>query len=151
MSLEKIERGVPTHLEVAVAESSKTFINPDALPKPMGYSQLVEVCGGRTVYVSGQIALDQTGQIVGLADFEAQARQTFKNIEAALEAVGLGFSHVVKINLYVLDIANLTTLRRVRDEFVNLENPPASTLVQVVALLRPEILFEADAIAVAPE
>ena len=149
--LESIGVIAPILLEVAVADSGKTFINPEALPKPMGYTQLVEVRGGRTVYLSGQIALDQSGQVVGVGNFEAQARQTFRNIQLGLEAVGLNFSHVVKINLYVLDVANLSTLRRVRDEFVNLENPPASTLVQVAALFRPEFLFEADAIAVAPE
>lgn len=132
-------------------EASKKFINPATLPKPMGYTQLVEARGGRTVYLSGQIALDASGQIVGVADFETQARQTFRNIQSGLESVGLDFSHVVKINLYVLDVANLQTLRRVRDEFVNLEHPPASTLVQVAALFRPEFLVEADAIAVAPE
>jgi enamine deaminase RidA (YjgF/YER057c/UK114 family) len=132
-------------------EINARFINPDALPKPMGYTQIVEARGGRTVYLSGQIALDGAGQAVGVGDFEAQARQTFLNIKAGLEAVGLNFSHVVKINLYVLDVSNLLTLRRVRDEFVNLENPPASTLVQVAALFRPEFLFEADAIAVAPD
>ena len=127
------------------------FINPDALPKPNGYTYVVEARGGKTVYLSGQVALDTAGNVVGTNDFEAQARQTFRNIQAALEAVGLDFSHVVKLNLYVLDVSNLLTLRRVRDEFVNLEHPPASTLVQVAALFRPEFVFEADAIAVAPE
>jgi enamine deaminase RidA (YjgF/YER057c/UK114 family) len=132
-------------------ERSTKFINPDTLAKPPGYTQVVEARGGRTVYLSGQIALDSAGQLVGAGDFEAQARQTFSNIKAGLEALGLNFSHVVKLNLFVLDVSNLLTLRRVRDEFVNLENPPASTLVQVAALFRPEFLFEADAIAVAPE
>ncbi len=132
-------------------ERNTKFINPATLTKPPGYTHVVEARGGRTVYLSGQVAFDSAGELVGAGDFEAQARQTFSNIKAGLEAVGLNFSHVVKINLFVLDVSNLPTLRRVRDEFVNLEHPPASTLVQVAALFRPEFLFEADAIAVAPE
>ena len=127
------------------------FLNPETMPKPFGYTQVVEVRGGRTVYFSGQVALDAKGQIVGDGDFEAQVRQTFRNLEQGLKAVGMDFSHVVKLGLYVTDVANLPTVRRVRDEFVNTQNPPASTLVQVAALFRPEILFEAEAVAVAPE
>lgn len=121
------------------------------MPKPFGYTQVVEVRGGRTVYIAGQVALNREGQIVGEGDFEAQVRQTFENIRSGLEAVGMNFSHVIKLGLYLTDIANLATLRRVRDEFVNPGNPPASTLVQVVSLFRPEFLFEAEAIAVAPD
>ena len=66
-------------------------------------------------------------------------------------ALPISFSHVVKLGLYVTDIGHLPTLRRVRDEFVNLEHPPASTLVQGAAFFRPEVMFEADAIAVADE
>lgn len=132
-------------------EVNTRFINPAALSKPPGYTHVVEVRGGRTVYLSGQVGLDAAGNVVGHGDFEAQARKVFQNIRAGLEAVGLDFSHVVKLNLYVLNVSNLMTLRRVRDEFVNLENPPASTLVSVAALFRPEMLFEANAIAVAPE
>ena len=127
------------------------FINPEIMPKPFGYTQVVEVRGGRTVYIAGQVALNPEGQIVGEGDFEAQVRQTFENIRSGLGAVGMDFSHVIKLGLYVTDMSNLATMRRVRDEFVNTGNPPASTLVQVVALFRPEFLFEAEAIAVAPD
>ena len=88
---------------------------------------------------------------LSVLDYGERAAHHCGNIRAALEAVDVNFSHVVKLNLFVLDVSNLMTLRRVRDEFVNLENPPASTLVQAAALFRPEFLFEADAIAVAPE
>jgi enamine deaminase RidA (YjgF/YER057c/UK114 family) len=140
-----------SRLEDMMTNTKIRFINPNALPKPNGYTHVVEVQGGKTVYLSGQVALGADGTVVGEGDFEAQARQTFRNIQAGLEVVGLDFSHVVKLNLYVLNISNLLTLRQVRDEFVNLEHPPASTLVQVAALFRPEFVFEADAIAVAPE
>ena len=124
------------------------FINPETLSKANGYTHLVETRGGRTVYISGQIALDSQGNIVGVSDFEAQTRQVFLNLKNALEAVQMNFNQVVKLGIYVTDISNVVTLRRVRDEFVNTVQPPASTLVQVAALVRPELLVEIEAIAV---
>ena len=125
--------------------------NPPALPTAVGYSQVVEVTGGRTVYVSGQVALDAENRLVGEGDFAAQARQCFENVRRALAASGLGFGHVVKLGLYVTDVAHLATLRAVRDEFVDTARPPSSTLVQVAALVRPELLIEVEAIAVGPD
>ena len=127
------------------------FLNPSSLPKAFGYSHVVETRGNRTVYISGQVSLNAQNEFVGVNDFEAQVRQTFTNLNAALEAVGLTFAHVVKLGLYVTDISNIAVLRRVRDEFVNTERPPTSTLVQVAAFFRPEVMFEADAIAVATD
>ncbi len=124
--------------------------NPPSLPTPVGYAQVVEATGGRTVYVSGQVALDAEGRLVGEGDFAAQARQCFENLRGALAASGLEFGHVVKLGLFVTDVANLATLRAVRDEFVDTERPPASTLIQVAALFRPECLVEVEAIAVGP-
>ena len=123
-------------------------LNPKTMPKPYGYSQVVEVRGGRTVYVSGQVPLDENNELVGPGDFTAQARQTFENVRRALEAVGLTFDDVIKVQMYLTDIGNLLALRDVRDEFVNTAQPPASTTVQVAALFRPEVLFELDVIAV---
>jgi len=125
--------------------------NPPAMPRPVGYTQVVEVTGGRTVYVSGQVALDAENRLVGEGDFAVQARQCFENVRRALAASGLGFGHVVKLGLYVTDVAHLATLRAVRDEFVDPARPPASTLVQVAALFRPECLVEVEAIAVGPD
>jgi enamine deaminase RidA (YjgF/YER057c/UK114 family) len=128
--------------------SNNRFVNPESLTKPTGYTHVVEARAGRTVYISGQIALDKNGNIVGINDFESQTRQAFLNVQHALEAVGMTFEHVVKLGLYVTDISHVGILRRVRDEFVNTQQPPASTLVQVAALVRPELLFEVEAIAV---
>lgn len=126
------------------------FINPETLSKAIGYTHVVEARGGRTVYISGQIGLDSHGNIVGINDFESQTRQVFRNVKTALEAVGMNFDQVVKLGLFVTDVSNVVTLRRVRDEFVNTSQPPASTLVQVVALVCPEFLFKVEAIAVFP-
>jgi reactive intermediate/imine deaminase len=118
------------------------------MPKPFGYSQVVEVSGGRTVYISGQVPFDANNQLVGEGDFAAQVRQVFENVRHALEAVDLTFEHVVKTQFFVTDIANLARVRDIRDEYINSQQPPASTSVQVVALFRPDVLFEMDAIAV---
>lgn len=127
------------------------FINPPTLPTPPGYTHVVEVTGGRTVFIAGQIALDQSGKIVGENDFRAQAQQVFENLQAALAAVGADFTNVVKLNMYVLDISQLPTLREVRDRYINTQNPPASTLVEVRKLARPEFLLEIEAVAHLPE
>jgi enamine deaminase RidA (YjgF/YER057c/UK114 family) len=115
---------------------------------PGGYSQVVEVRGGRTLYISGQIALDSSGQVVGSGDFTAQIKQVFANLKARLDEAGASFNDVVKINFYLTDASDIQILRDVRDSFVNREQPPASTLVIVKQLLRPELLIELDAIAV---
>lgn len=136
-----------------VSESTPSIrrLNPDTMPKPYGYSQIVDVRAGRTVYVSGQVPLDENNELVGQGDFVAQARQTFENVRRALDAVGLTFNDVVKVQMYLTDMSNLIALRDVRDEFVNTARPPASTTVQVAALFRPDVLFELDAIAVSSD
>ena len=131
-------------------EAPARFLSPDTMPRPYGYSQVVETTGGRPVYISGQVPLDTQNQVVGVGDFAAQARQAFENVRLALEAVGLTFAHVVKIQMFLTDIANLPAIRDVRDDFVDTDRPPASTTVQVAALFHPDVLFEIDAIAYAP-
>ena len=126
------------------------FINPPGLSTPTGYSHVVEVTGGRTVYIAGQVALDEKGIVVGKGDFRAQAKQVFENLKVALGAAGANFSHVVKVNMYVTDMANVAALREVRGQYLT-GNLPASTLVQVGRLARDEFLLEIEAIAVLPE
>jgi enamine deaminase RidA (YjgF/YER057c/UK114 family) len=119
-------------------------INPNVLSKLNADTHVVEVQGGKTVYISNQVML-------GADDFEVQVRETFGNIQAGLKAMRLYFLHVVKPNLYVLNISHPSILRRAWDEFVNLEYLPPSRLVRVAALFRTESVFEAAPIAVAPE
>jgi enamine deaminase RidA (YjgF/YER057c/UK114 family) len=76
------------------------FSSPATMPRPYGYSQVVQVTGGHPVYISGQVPLDTENQIVGVGDFAAQARQAFENVRLGLKAVGLTFAHVVKIQMY---------------------------------------------------
>jgi enamine deaminase RidA (YjgF/YER057c/UK114 family) len=131
-------------------EAPARFSSPGTMPRPYGYSQVVKITGGHPVYISGQVPLDTNNQVVGVGDFAAQTRQAFENVRLGLESVGLTFAHVVKIQMFLTDIANLPAIRDIRDEFVNTEQPPASTTVQVAALFHPDVLFEIDAIAYAP-
>ena len=127
------------------------FLNPGTMSKSFGYSHVVEAPKGRTIYISGQIALDRAGKIIGRGDFRAQCVQVFENLKAGLEAVGASFKDVVKINIYVTDISQLQAFREVRDKYVNKENPPASSMVEVSKLVSEDFLIEIDAVAVLPE
>ena len=123
--------------------------NPPTLSKPTGYTHVVEASGGKTVYVSGQIALDKDGKVVGEGDMKAQAEQVFKNLQAALAAAGATFKDVVKMNTYTTDISQAQAVRDVRARYFG-DVTPASTLVQVVHLARPEFMLEIEVIAVVP-
>ena len=128
------------------------FSNPSTMAKPVStYSQVVEVTGGKTVYIAGQVALDTSGTLVGPNDFRAQAEQVFKNIKAAVESAGGDMSSLVKTNYYVaesVDPTQMAALREVRDRYINTANPPTSTFVVVKRLARLEYLVEVEAVAV---
>ncbi len=124
--------------------------NPPELSKPTGYTHIVEVTGpSKTIYISGQIAYDKDGQVVGAGDMKAQAEQVFKNLQVALAAAGAKFSDVVKMNTYITDMEKAPAVREVRARYFG-ETTPASTLVQVVRLARPELMLEIEVIAVVP-
>jgi enamine deaminase RidA (YjgF/YER057c/UK114 family) len=123
-------------------------VNPPTLSKPTGYTHVVEARGGRTIYVSGQVALDASGALVGAGDFKAQTERVFENLKLALVSSRAGFDDVVKITIFVTDASQVQTFREVRDRYFPGEKP-ASTFVQVVRLARPEFLREVEAIAVA--
>src|SRR5262245_602154 len=124
--------------------------NPPDLSKPTGYTHIVEVAGpARTIYVSGQIAFDKDGKLVGAGDMKAQAEQVFKNLQAALAAAGATFKDVVKMNTYLTDMDKAPAVREVRAKYLT-DSTPASTLVQVVHLARPELMIEIEVIAFVP-
>lgn len=128
-------------------------LNPPAIPAPRGYSHVVETKGpSRTIYLSGQLGMTADGKFAGApGDFRAQAIQCFENLKAALAAVGASFEHVVKVNNYLIDMAHLPIYFEVRDRYVDTQNPPASTTVQISKLARPDALYEIEAVAVVPE
>jgi enamine deaminase RidA (YjgF/YER057c/UK114 family) len=126
-----------------------TFINPEGISKPIGYTHVAKVTGA-LVFIAGQVALDGQGNLVGLGDFRKQTEQVFRNLETALTAAGAEFKDVVKMNIYVLDASELPALREIRDRFVNTASPPVSTLVGVTRLASAEFLVEIEAVAVLP-
>ncbi|MER5479170.1 RidA family protein [Streptomyces sp. NPDC002734] len=130
---------------------STTLVHPsvDGLVPGNGYSPVV-VAEGRLAVISGQIPLDAEGRVVGEGDVTAQAHQVFRNLGLCLEAAGASFSDVVKLGFYVTRITDLPEVRAVRDQYVDLSRPPASTAVAVSALIRPELLLEVEAFAVLP-
>ena len=127
------------------------LFNPKSMPGTIGYSHVAEITGGKIVYISGQVSLDETDAIVGEENFGAQAEQVFQNLRMAVEAVGGTFSNIVKLNYYCVDSvepSQIAVVRGIRNRFVNTENPPASTVVVVSRLARPEFLIEIEAVAV---
>jgi enamine deaminase RidA (YjgF/YER057c/UK114 family) len=129
------------------------FLNPPTLGPTFGWSQVVAATGGKTVYVSGQVSVNERGEVVGKGDLRAQTEQVFRNLQHALTAVGARFQDVVKMNLYVVGLKpeQVPIVREVRSRYVHPEKPPASTLVGVPALVNADWLIESDVIAVIPE
>ena len=89
-----------------------------------GYSQMV-AGRGRLVVVSGQVAQDERGKLVGSGDPAAQARRVFENLRRCLAAAGAAFGDVVKLTFFVLDVADLPAVRAARDAVINTARPPA--------------------------
>src|SRR5712671_6895494 len=138
--------------ENIMPKPSKEFISPKTLiaPGPAGYSHIAKVNSGTIVYLSGQVASDASGKVVGEGDFEAQVEQVFRNLKIAVEAAGGTMADIVKLNIYLVaevDQADVPKLRAIRDRYVNVEKPRASTLVVVSRLARPGWLVEIEAIA----
>ncbi|TNY25754.1 enamine deaminase RidA [Fulvimonas soli] len=127
------------------------FLSPDTLSRTAGYSHVAVAPAGRTVYVSGRMALDRQGRLVGGSDFRAQAEQVFANLKTALEAGGASFEDVAKLDFYVTDMAGAPALREVRDRYIDAAHPPVSTLVEVRRLVREDALLEVAATAVLPD
>ena len=128
--------------------SRVTLINPPSLPTVPGYSQVATVSTGDLVFVAGQVSLDASGAVVGIGDFGLQAAQTFQNLLSALEAAGCTATNLVKLTTFVTEMSQLPTFRSVRDRYLDPGHLPASTLVQVSRLFRPEFIIEIEAVAV---
>lgn len=142
--------GVAVAEDDVVNETRLTHIAaPDGLAPGMGYTHVV-IGSGRLAALSGQVALDAQGGVVGPGDPAAQARQVFDNLRRCLAAAGATFDDVVKLTYYVTDVGYLPAIRSVRDEYVDTKRLPASTAVQVAALFRPELLLEVEAFAFIP-
>ncbi|MFK4071498.1 RidA family protein [Streptomyces sp. NPDC029674] len=123
---------------------------PEGVAPATAYTHVV-MGTGRFVAVSGQLALDEDGELVGEGDAAAQARQVFENLRRCLAAAGATFDDVVKLTYFVTDMAHMPAVRSARDAFLDPERLPASSAVQVASLVRPEFLMEIEAFAVVAE
>jgi enamine deaminase RidA (YjgF/YER057c/UK114 family) len=123
----------------------KEFLNPPALSQPTGYTHVVKA--GNTVYIAGQVAVSSKGEMIGAGDVKAQTRQVLTNLEAAVKAAGGAKKDIVSITTYLVSRDHLPAYREARSEFFG-ENPPASTLLIISGLARPELLIEISAVAV---
>jgi enamine deaminase RidA (YjgF/YER057c/UK114 family) len=124
--------------------------NPPELGTPPGYSQIVEVRASRIIFISGQTALDSSGNLVGKNDFAAQAAQVFHNLAIALQARGCDATHLVKLTVFLTNMENLAAYRDVRNRFFASVTPPAApavTLIEVSKLYGADFMIEIEAIA----
>lgn len=125
---------------------AKITLNPDGLPLPRGSYSLINVAQpGRMVFIAGQ----HDGKVVGVGDAKAQTRFILGKIQRAVEAAGGTINDVVALNVFTTDVRNHRDINETRREVLG-SNFPTSTMVQVVALARPELLLEINAIAVIP-
>lgn len=115
-------------------------------PLPWPYSHGIKV--GDTLYVAGQVALDDELRLVGPGDAEAQARQTWRNIENVVVAAGGKLTDVVKVTTFVVDLADADAIQKVRRELFPDGDYPVATIVQAAKLGLPGLLLETEATAV---
>ena len=108
------------------------------------------VIAGKTLYVSGLVATDEQGNVVGTGDVVEQTRQIFRNLRRILDLAGARPSDVAKVTIFMRDIDQRPLINPVRQEFFGTHRP-ASTLVEVGALVRPELLLEIEAVAQLPD
>ena len=128
---------------------SDSFNTPGAV-EPFGvFSSAAWQPQGRVLHISGHVAQDAEGNIVGVGDIRSQTRQTLENIKRVLDSVGGTMSDIAKVTVFVTDMSTLEDIHKVRSEFFD-PPYPASSLVEVSRLVRPEYLIEIEAIAVIP-
>lgn len=131
--------------------SETRHLNPDGMPRTNGYSHVVEVTRpGRTLFLSGQLGINAQGVLA--PDFRAETTQAFENIKTALAASGASFKDVVRITIYLTNMdAQLGTFREVRNRYIDMANPPASSAVEVKRLTLPTANVEIEVTAALPE
>jgi enamine deaminase RidA (YjgF/YER057c/UK114 family) len=124
------------------------------VPHPARYSHAV-VATGPLAFVAGQVALDADGELVGPGDPGAQAAQALRNLETVLTELGADWADVVRLNWYLVDVAQIQAVRDALAAFLRPalgeRGDPASTLIQAAALFRPDVLVEVDAVVALPE
>lgn len=134
--------------ERAIPEPKKEIVRAEDGPHPLPWPYSHGIRVGNTLFVAGQVALDEELRIVGPGDAEAQARQTWRNIEKVVEAAGGKISDVVRVTTYVADLADVEAIHGVRREFFPDGDYPVATVVQAAKLGLPGLLLETEAFAV---
>ena len=131
----------------------KTTIEADGVwsARGRGFSMGVVQPEGRVIHFTGQVAWDETEQIVGKGDIAEQTRQCFRNIEKVLTAVGGRMDDLVAVTTYYTDRSQLPLIQQVRNEFLDAENAPTSTSIMVAGLGHEDFLVELAPIAVVPD
>jgi enamine deaminase RidA (YjgF/YER057c/UK114 family) len=137
----------------AQTKNAVQLVNPSSVAAPKGYSQAAVIDLGHStmVILSGQVPLDKEGKLVGKDDIGQQARQVFQNIKSIVEEMGGTMKDVIKLNFLLTDLTNIQSVRAARDQFINTQHPPASTLAQVTKLFRDDVFIEIEATAVIPK
>jgi len=127
---------------------SKDAIKSELAPRPLAdYSQGWVVSGGKIIFLSGQISVDKNGDYVGEGDIALQTRTVLENIKGVLEGVGASMKDVIKVNIYTVDMVGYReAMRDIQRQYFP-DNFPASTLLEVKSLARPQFLVEIEAIA----
>jgi enamine deaminase RidA (YjgF/YER057c/UK114 family) len=127
---------------------SARYINPGTLAALPGFTHAVRI--GATLYVSGEVALDSTGRLVGAADLRAQAAQAFANLATVLRIGGVTPADVAKLTIYVVNYSpkDLEAIRQAAPDFFPQRNPPAGSVIGVQSLPQEGLLIAVDAIAV---
>jgi 2-iminobutanoate/2-iminopropanoate deaminase len=128
-------------------EVERVRTDPDPY-EPYRISQAIRV--GDFLFVSGQAAIDEHGQLVGVGDFDAQAEQAFKNLDRVLDAGGSSLRDVVKVTIFLTDMSNFAKIVELRRRWFS-EPYPADSIIQVAALALPELEIEIEAVAVATD
>ena len=123
-------------------------LNPSGTTQPTAYTQLVRA--GKTLYFSGQTAVNEKGELIGKGDMRAQVRQVYENLKSLLASQGATFDHLVKITIYTLSIDEFRKAGDIREEYTG-GKAPASTLLQIDQLASPDYLLEIEGIAVLEE
>lgn len=125
------------------------FLNPPSLSKPTAYAHVAVTRAARTIHVSGQVALDAQGAIVGKGDLAAQTAQVYANLDAALAAAGATRKDVVKATIFVVDLDadKAAIVREARARWFGDGPYPASSMVGVTALVHPDLLVEIEVVA----
>lgn len=126
------------------------LMNPKGLLENSTFSQVAIASGARVVYTSGQVAIDENGELVGGSDLAAQTRQAMKNLGTALAAAGAGFADIVKTTTFVarFDPKQREIITRAKEPYYAGRKPPTSALIGVSSLAKAEWLIEIEAVAV---